>query len=95
MDCITNGCDYTRLGTSRLRKGGDLAATADDIESGIETSDIVSPDFQLFLTVEKNCIFVHSFLSSIQYSELNHLISTVYYISIFNNKDNIRFIQII
>ena len=83
LDCTTNGCDYTRRGTSRLRKGGDLAAIADDIESGIETSDIVSPDSQLFLTLEKNCIFVHSLLSSIQYRELNHLISTVYYISIF------------
>ncbi len=50
LDCTTNGCDYTRRGTSRLRKGGDLTAITDDIESGIKTSDIVSPDFQLFLT---------------------------------------------
>ncbi|HHT9106844.1 MAG TPA: hypothetical protein ACFYD7_13385 [Candidatus Wujingus californicus] len=50
MDCATNGGDYTRLGTSRLRKGGDLAATADDIDSEIETSVTIRPDSQLFLT---------------------------------------------
>ena len=61
MDCTTNGCDYTRRGTSRLRKGGDLAAIADDIESGIETSDIVSPDLPLFSTSKKKRIFVYSF----------------------------------
>ena len=66
-----------------------MAATADGMESEIETSDTIRPDSQMFLTLEKNCIFVHSLLSSIQYRELNHLISTVYYISIFNNKDNV------
>ena len=50
MDCTTNGCGYTRLGTSRLRKGGDLAATADDMESEIETSDAIRPDSRLVLT---------------------------------------------
>ena len=63
MDCTTNGCDYTRLGTSRLRKGGDLAATADDIESGMENGNTVSPDSNLFLTSEKKCIFINSFLA--------------------------------
>ena len=61
MDCTTKDCDYTRRGTSRLRKGGDLAAIADDIESGIETCDIVSPDLPLFSTSKKKRIFVYSF----------------------------------
>ncbi len=42
--------DYTRRGTIRLRKGGDLAAIADDTESGIETSNTIRPDSQMFLT---------------------------------------------
>ena len=56
MDCTTNGGNYARLGTIRLRKGGDLAATTDDRESEIETTDTIRPDSQLFLTLEKNCI---------------------------------------
>ena len=70
MDCTTNGCDYTCLGTSRLRKGGDLAAIADNWESKMETKEIINPGLQLFMTLGKNCIFVHSLLSSIQYREI-------------------------
>ena len=39
----TNGCDYTN-------QGGVSAASANNLESKMETSDTVSPDFQLLLT---------------------------------------------
>ena len=50
----TNGCDYTN-------QGGVSAASANNLESKMETSDTVSPDSILFLTSEKKHIFVYSF----------------------------------
>ncbi|MCF6153697.1 MAG: hypothetical protein E3K36_00280 [Candidatus Brocadia sp.] len=41
---------------------GVLAASAINKESKMEISDTISPDFQLFLTPEKNRIFGYSFL---------------------------------
>ncbi len=43
MDCTTNGCDYTN-------QGGVSEASANNLESKMETSDMVNADFQLFLT---------------------------------------------
>jgi len=43
LDCTTNGCDYTN-------QGGVSEASANNLESKMETSDMVNPDFQLVLT---------------------------------------------
>lgn len=53
MDCITNGCDYTRLGTSCLRKGRDWMATVNDTGNA---------DSNVFFISDKKYIFVNSFL---------------------------------
>ena len=55
MDCTANNSDYTCPGGP----SGDGESTGIGVESGMETNDTVSPDFQL----EKKCIFVCSLLS--------------------------------